>query len=165
MNGSNGFVPPNTPPPPTNASSFNNKRPRRDTSRIGKILLFVGLALLLVTAGTAGVYLFSGSALTSQRVTTKPTVQPTPTPTVHVQHQQIAAQYVANMSLDDEIAQLIMIEHNAPSYSPDLDVMINQQHVGSVIMYATAIVTRAQVQHDTGQMQAHAKIPVFISID
>jgi beta-N-acetylhexosaminidase len=159
-NGSNGFVPPNTPIPPTNP-----KLPRRDTSRIGKILLFFGLALLLVTAGTAGVYLFSGSVSTSQSATNKPTVQPTPTPTVHVQHQQMAAQYVANMSLDDEIAQLIMVEHNPPGYTPDLDIMINQQHVGSVIMYATSIVTRTQVQNDTSQMQAHAKIPVFISID
>ncbi len=162
----NGFVPPNTPVPPSRPSPFNGKPPRRDTSRVGKILLFVGLALLLVTTGTAGIYLLSGSAENSQSATSdKTTVQPTPTPTVHMQHQQIATQYVANMSLDDEIAQLIMVEHNAPSYTADLDMMINQQHIGSVIIYATAIVTRTQVQNDTHQMQENAKIPIFISID
>ena len=166
VNGSNGFGTPNTPAPPTTPSSFNGKLPRRDTSRVGKILLFVGLALLLVMAGTAGVYMFSGLASTSQSATNaKPTVQPTPTPTVHMQHEQIATQYVANMSLDDEIAQLLMVEHYDATYSPDMDTMISQQHVGSVILYASAIVTRPQVISSISSMQQHSKIPVFVSID
>lgn len=166
FNGSNGFSPPNTPIPPTGRSSLNGKRPGRNTSYAGKILLFFGLALLLVMAGITGVYMVRGSASTSASTTrAKPTIQPTPTPTVHMQHQSLATQYVANMSLDDEIAQLLMVEHDPSMYTPDLDIMINQQHVGSVILYATAIITRPQVQSLNSNIQSHAKTPVFISID
>jgi beta-N-acetylhexosaminidase len=166
VNGSNGFSPPRTPIPPNNAPPLQAKLPRRDTSRAGKILLFFGLALLLVTASATGIYMYSGSSSPqSSTVKAKPTIQPTPTPTVHMQHQQMATQYVENMSLDDEIAQLLMVEHNAAGYTPDLDIMINQQHVGALILYETAIVTRPQVQKDTSAMQSHAKTPIFISID
>jgi beta-N-acetylhexosaminidase len=130
------------------------------------MLLFLGLALLLVTTGASGIYLLSNSAFTVPSTTkAKPTIQPTPTPTVHMQHQQIATQYVENMSLDDKIAQLLMVEQYATGYTPDLDTMINQQHVGALILYATAIVTRTQVQKDTSAMQSQAKTPLFISID
>jgi beta-N-acetylhexosaminidase len=69
------------------------------------------------------------------------------------------------MSLDDEIAQLLMVEHYDASYSPDLNIMINKQHVGSVILYRSAIVTREQVTGNIESMQQSAQIPVFVSID
>jgi beta-N-acetylhexosaminidase len=169
--GPGGFSPPNTPIPPNNNTSLNAKPPRRgDTTKVGKILLFLGLALLVVTAGATGFYLFqgnsTGAASTAKKmVIVKPTPKPTPTPTVHMQHQQLATQYIANMSLDDEIAQLLMVEQSSPYYSPDLNIMINQQHVGSVILYETAIQTRPQTQAMNSQIQSNAKIPVFISVD
>jgi len=166
FNGSNGFSPPNPPIPPHEMASQNGKRPPRNTSQVGKILLFVGLTLLVVMAGVTGFYMVSGSTSSqSSTVKTQSTVQPTPTPTVHMQHQSLATQYVANMSLDDEIAQLLMVEDDLSIYSSDMDIMINQQHVGSVILYASAIITRPQVQKLTSAIQSQAKIPVFISID
>src|SRR5262249_3919154 len=80
-------------------------------------------------------------------------------------HQTLAGQYVANMTLDEEIAQLLMVEHYDASYSPDLSIMINQQHVGSVILYRTAIVTSTQVKSNLASMQQEASIPVFVAID
>src|SRR5436305_3839988 len=165
-NGSNGFSPSNTPISSNNTSALHAKSPHHNTSLVGKILLFVGLALFLVTASIAGVYMLSGSASTaSNTAKAKATTLPIPTPTVHMQHEQTAAQYVANMSLDDEIAQLLMVEHYDATYSPDLNIMMNQQHVGSVILYKSAIVTRAQVENSIGNMQKHSTIPVFVSID
>lgn len=166
LNGSNGFSPPRMPIPPQGKASLGAKRPRQSASRVGKILLFFGLALLVATASVACVSLFTDSKSTSGSTTNgNPASLPTPTPTVHMQHQLLASQYVAGMSLDDEIAQLLMVEHYDATYSPDLSIMINQQHVGAVILYKSAIVTSQQVQSNLKSIQQDSKIPVFVSID
>lgn len=165
LNGANWSAPPNTPIPPNNTPPPNTKLPRRNSNRVGKMLLFLGLALLVVTVGTTGVYMFGGSAsLPGSIIKAKPTIQPTPTPTVHMQHQLLAKQYVAQMSLDDEIAQLLMVEHRYYDYT-DVAAMTSQLHIGSVILYKEAIQTKSQVQSNISNVQQNSKIPVFIAID
>lgn len=83
----------------------------------------------------------------------------------HMQYKQLASLYVAHMSLDEELGQLIMVEYNDTSYSSDLDTMVNKLHAGGVIMYEFQMQTATQTAHDIGQMQAHAKIPLLISTD
>jgi beta-N-acetylhexosaminidase len=83
----------------------------------------------------------------------------------HMQYKQLASLYVSHMSLDEELGQLIMVEYNDTSYSPDLDTMVNKLHAGGVIMYEFQMQTAAQTKYDIGQMQAHAKIPLLISSD
>ena len=46
----------------------------------------------------------------------------------HMQYKQLASLYVAHMSLDEELGQLIMVEYNDTSYTPDLDMMVNKLH-------------------------------------
>jgi beta-N-acetylhexosaminidase len=161
-----GFVPPRAP---TAHASMPPKHLRYNPTIVGKVLLFIGLALLVVTIGVMGYPLLSGDASSANPSThnsnLKPTPTPTPTPTVHMQHQAIATQYVATMSLEDEIAQLLMVEQHSSYYGTDLDNMINKQHVGAVILYREAIVTREQTKNLTSQMQAQAAIPLLISID
>ena len=165
FNGSNNFASPNTPVPPNNTSSLNAKRSSSNNKRIGKILLLLGLALLVVTVGTAGAYMLKGPISPLLSITKdKPTVQPTPTPTVHMQHQLLAQHYTAQMSLDDEIAQLLMVEDYSADYTA-LATMMSQQHVGSVILYKTAIVSSSQVQNNISMVQQQSKIPIFVSID
>src|SRR5581483_10286450 len=50
-------------------------------------------------------------------------------------YKQLARLYVNHMSLDDKLGQLIVGSFTASGYSPDLDTMINQQHIGGVILY------------------------------
>lgn len=72
----------------------------------------------------------------------------------HMQYKQLASLYVAHMSLDEELGQLIMVEYNDTSYSSDLDTMVNKLHAGGVIMYEFQMQTATQTAHDIGQMQA-----------
>jgi beta-N-acetylhexosaminidase len=80
-------------------------------------------------------------------------------------YKQLASLYVARMSLDEELGQLIMVEYDDQYYSPDLDRMISQLHAGGVIMYEFQMMTFNQTKHDIAEMQQHAKIPLFISTD
>jgi beta-N-acetylhexosaminidase len=83
----------------------------------------------------------------------------------HMKYKALASLYVSHMSLDDKIGQLIMIEYNQPSYSDDLDYMINTLHVGGVIMYEFQMTSFNQTKSDIARMQQRANIPLVISTD
>lgn len=90
----------------------------------------------------------------------------TATPTIDPHnYSALASQYVAHMSLDDEIAQLIMAEYNSPTYSSDLDYMIHTQHVGAIIMYGYQLASLNQAKGDITHMQQRASIPLLIATD
>src|SRR5215472_11192377 len=78
---------------------------------------------------------------------------------------QLASLYVAHMSLDEKLGQMIMTESEQNNYSDDLDYMITQQHVGGMIMYDSHLQTTAQARATIGQTQQRAQIPLLISVD
>jgi beta-N-acetylhexosaminidase len=82
-----------------------------------------------------------------------------------LKYKQLAAMYVAHMSLDEELGQLIMVEYDDQNYSPDLDMMITRLHAGGVIMYEFQMTGFDQTKHDIATMQQHANIPLLISTD
>lgn len=85
--------------------------------------------------------------------------------TQNMKYKQLASAYIHHMSLDDKLGQMIVGRFSASAYSPDLDTMINQQHIGGVILYANQIQTMQQVQNDTAKMQSRANIPLLIGTD
>ena len=85
--------------------------------------------------------------------------------TSYMKYKQLAAMYVARMSLDVELGQLIMVEYGDTTYSSDLDTMINQLHAGGVIMYEFQMQTFNQTKHDIAAMQQRATFPLLISTD
>ncbi len=83
----------------------------------------------------------------------------------YMKYKQLAAMYVARMPLDVELGQLIMVEYDTETYSPDLDMMVNQLHAGGVIMYEFQMKTFQQTKNDIAQMQKRATLPLIISAD
>ncbi|HEX6553450.1 MAG TPA: glycoside hydrolase family 3 N-terminal domain-containing protein [Ktedonobacteraceae bacterium] len=83
----------------------------------------------------------------------------------HMQYKQLASMYVARMSLDVELGQLIMVEYTDTTYSSDLDTMVNQLHAGGVIMYEFQMNTFDQTKNDIAEMQKRATFPLLISTD
>jgi len=83
----------------------------------------------------------------------------------YMKYKQLAAMYVARMSLDVELGQLIMVEYGDTTYSSDLDTMLNQLHAGGVIMYEFQMQTFNQTKHDIAEMQQRATLPLLISTD
>jgi beta-N-acetylhexosaminidase len=78
-----------------------------------------------------------------------------------------AADWYANkLSLDDQIGQMLMNEFaDGGSYLPDTAVMVEQQHIGGVIVFGTNFGTFDQTRTQFQQMQAHAPIPLIIATD
>src|SRR6266480_2044641 len=80
-------------------------------------------------------------------------------------YRELASLYVAHMSLDEKLGQMIMTESEQNNYSDDLDYMITQLHVGGMIMYESHLQTVSQARATTSQAQQRAKIPLLISVD
>jgi beta-N-acetylhexosaminidase len=80
-------------------------------------------------------------------------------------YKELASLYVAHMSLDEKLGQMIMTESEQNNYSDDLNYMITQLHVGGMIMYESHLQTASQARTTTSQAQQNAKIPLLISVD
>jgi beta-N-acetylhexosaminidase len=149
--------------------------------KMGKkhLLLLIGLMVIIVMGSGTGLYLLKKGIIETtpsnpgsrnrqfghSPMETK-VVDTTQPDSEWVKDKRLASLYVSRMSLDDEIAQLLMVEYRyATHYSTDLDVMLNQQHVGGVIMYREQINTTEQTRQDTSQMQKRSTLPVFIAVD
>lgn len=147
------------------------------------LVLLIGLIVIVVISSGTGLYLlkngFTGtiaslsgsnnSHFVNSPLHNKPPFNggaQDPSLQEQMKDKQLASLYVSHMSLDNEIAQLLMVEYRyATHYSPDLDTMLNQQHVGAVIMYREQINTTEQTIQDTSEMQKRSTIPVFIAVD
>src|SRR5260221_4112062 len=80
-------------------------------------------------------------------------------------YRELANLYVAHMSLDEKLGQMIMTESEQNNYSDDLDYMITQLHVGGMIMYESHLQTASQAIATTSQAKQRAKIPLLTSVD
>ncbi len=157
------------------------RAPRRSRRKIG-ILVGAGLALLAVIIVLTGLLMNfnSGSPVSLGNIGSVPSgplgsfAGPPYSPAQvnslrhlvnRMSYKQLASLYVAHMSLDEKIGQLIMIEYNDDHYSADLDYMINNLHAGGVIMYEFQMTSFNQTKNDIAHMQQRAQIPLLISTD
>ncbi|HVU66392.1 MAG TPA: glycoside hydrolase family 3 N-terminal domain-containing protein [Ktedonobacteraceae bacterium] len=91
--------------------------------------------------------------------TAAPTATPSPT--------QIVNLLLSQMTLDEKLGQMMMVQFTGPDYSPQLDAMISHYKVGSVLVFAANgnIVSKSQLKNLISQMQKNAFLPLAISID
>src|SRR5689334_23201062 len=71
---------------------------------------------------------------TTPTPTRDPAAEVTPTPVSPIQATVEA--YMAQMSLDEKLGQMVMVETYSQSYSGDIKTMVEQQHAGALIIYA-----------------------------
>lgn len=143
------------------------------------LILFVVLALIVIGSGSVA----------NTLLTQKP--QPTPTPITangpfvtlplsasqiyQIQHmpeqmqaKELAKIYVSQMSLNEKLGQLFMVQAetwNNSANTPDTMYMLNQLHAGGIIMYAIQMNTLKQTQGDIQAMQLNASTPLLVSTD
>lgn len=73
--------------------------------------------------------------------------------------------YLARLSLDDQLGQMLLNESDGTTYSPDMARMVENQHIGGLIIFGDNYGTFDQTRSLFGQVQAHAPIPLFIATD
>lgn len=133
-------------------------------------LLVVGLVLLALRAGLASANFMApgGGIIGWSHVSNakSPFTPVTPAPT---EHQLTASEYAAiltqQLSLDQEIGQMLFVEIRGRDPGPDEEQMINSQGAGGVLYFAYNIQSGSQVKASTSQIQKWAPIPLLISVD
>jgi len=97
----------------------------------------------------------------------------TPTPgtssrrVTRITPQQYIDTIVNNMTLDMKLGQMLIVQFVGPTYSLDLQSMINQYHVGAVLIFDANqnIVSKAQLKELVQQMQKNSPLPLAIATD
>ncbi|HEX6541855.1 MAG TPA: glycoside hydrolase family 3 N-terminal domain-containing protein [Ktedonobacterales bacterium] len=70
-----------------------------------------------------------------------------------------------NMTLDEKLGQMFLIETTYTTYTRDVDNMVVGMHAGAMIVYKQNIVDWQQLHDYLATIQAHAKIPMIVSMD
>ena len=156
--------------------------PQTHLTRSRALLLLILAAILLVNASVAGFNQFFGpqgwgsvwnspgrtgpNLLTqiAQQLQHSPTPGTKGTPTAP-SPTQIVNLLMSNMTLDEKLGQMMMIQFAGQSYSPDLDTMISQYHVGSVLYFQFNIGSQSQLTGLNAEMQHNANLPLLVSVD
>ena len=165
--------------PGINRDDFSeNTPPRRQhrTSRPGgytrsqKLIIALALVVALAASVPIGAYLVIKLTAHQQAQLAAigvPTQLPTATPTPTFQQREAAfiTQMISQMSLDDELGQMLVGAFLGSTLTPDLQTMIDNDHIGTIILYGGNMLSKSQLEALDTAVQAHTKIPLFISTD
>jgi beta-N-acetylhexosaminidase len=91
-----------------------------------------------------------------------PTATATPRPPTP---EEIAAQMVSKMSLEDKLGQMIIMQFYEPTYTPAQQQMVKPLHPGGVILYGYSMGTAQQVKDLLAGGQKDSPIPMFTFLD
>ena len=159
--------------------ALRSTRPKRRRTGFFISLTLVTLTIIVVVTG---MYMQFGS-ITQLSQSKQATISPEQTGTFltapyntsqlnalthlvdRMNYKELASLYVAHMSLDEKLGQMIITESEQNTYSDDLNYMITQLHVGGMIMYVSHLQTASQARATTSQAQQNAKIPLLTSVD
>jgi beta-N-acetylhexosaminidase len=81
--------------------------------------------------------------------------------------QQYINLIVQNMTLDQKLGQMMIVQFVGPTYSLDISTMISQYHVGAVLLFTANnnISNKVQLKGLIQQMQSNTSIPMIVAID
>jgi beta-N-acetylhexosaminidase len=74
---------------------------------------------------------------------------------------------VQNMTLDQKLGQMMLVQFVGPTYGLEISTMISQYNIGAVLLYSANdnIVSKPQLKGLISQMQSNSSIPLIVSID
>jgi beta-N-acetylhexosaminidase len=102
---------------------------------------------------------FGDPASTTPRLPSATATPRPPTP------EEIAAQMVSKMSLEDKLGQMIIMQFYEPTYTPAQQQMVKPFHPGGVILYGYSMGTAQQVKDLLAGGQKDSPIPMFTFLD
>ena len=97
----------------------------------------------------------------------------TPTPgaktplTHHITPQDYINLILSQMTLDQKLGQMMIVQFVGPDYGLDISTMVTQYNVGSVLIFPANnnVVSKTQLKGLIQQMQSNSTIPLAVAID
>ncbi len=151
-----------------------------------KVFFLLGLLLMLVINTTIAGYaqitgpqgwanVLGGSSTTANKnliqVINKGLRQLTPRATGQATQKLTPQQYInlilQNMTLDQKLGQMMIVQFTGPTYGLDISAMVSQYNVGAVLIFTdnNNIVSKTQLKGLIAQMQSNSTIPLAVAID
>jgi beta-N-acetylhexosaminidase len=96
---------------------------------------------------------------------------PSPGTTATARTQMTPQQYinliVQNMTLDQKVGQMMLVQFVGPEYSYDISTMISQYDIGAVLLFTANnnIISKPQLTGLIQQMQKNSAVPLIVAID
>jgi beta-N-acetylhexosaminidase len=138
----------------------------------------VSLLVVVILGFTMATLPFMAHASTAPSPRPLPTVTATPQPpqarkgaaneiigTQNSAVEDTVAYYLSQMSLDEKLGQMFMVETYAQCYCDDLPQMVGSLHAGALIIYKKNMTTPDALRGMTAGAQEGASIPLFITMD
>lgn len=172
------------PTRPVTAASKPGKAISRGTALIG--ILFLAIVVFnAISAGNAGFIGAQGWAFVLGGSNTSNSTNPLDAVRKKLQHPRPGASATAtpaltpaqfiddiiqNMTLDQKLGQMMIVQFTGSTYSLDISAMINQYNVGAALLFTSNnnIISRPQLTGLIAQMQhdsTHNGIPLAVAID
>lgn len=172
------------PTRPVTAASKPGKAISRGTALIG--ILFLAIVVFnAISAGNAGVLGAQGWAFVLGGSSTSNSTNPLEAVKKKLQHPRPGAsatatpaltpaqfidEIIQNMTLDQKLGQMMIVQFTGSTYTLDISAMINQYNVGAALLFTSNnnIISRPQLTGLIAQMQhdsTHNGIPLAVAID
>lgn len=102
-----------------------------------------------------------------QQTVTPGTSGATATATQRITPQQYINLIIQNMTLDQKLGQLMIVQFLGPAYSLDISTMISQYDIGAVLLFTanSNIQNKVQLKGLISQMQQNSALPMLVAID
>ena len=132
----------------------------------------VACVLLCLTACAGYPDTSTASKKQTSTVTPLPTMTATPSPlspitrhSTSLDSEAAINRIISGMTLQQKIAQLLMVEFEGTTYNSDMSGMVRDEQVGGIIIYNNNARTIPQMQTLLNDVQANTSIPMMIALD
>lgn len=136
----------------------------RDVRLLAGRLLVLMLALVSAACGASRASVAVGNAGLDRSSVVTPHTTAAPLPT-RLSVDQVAAQLVGRMSLDDRLGQMIIMQFTEQDYTDAQAAMIRPYHPGGAILYSYAMGTADQVKALLRNAQQDSPVPMLTMTD
>lgn len=137
---------------------YARQKKRRQKARWRSAYIIPLIVVLALAAAVGGFFAWRafGAGWFEKEAETPQTVSTTVASAVEAGSQSVEEQLVAEMSLEEKVGQLLMVGLQGTEVDADAIAAINDQHIGSFILFARNIQSREQVTALTAALQAQA---------
>lgn len=122
------------------------------------------LAMLIGMLATAAC---SASAATrpASTATARPSATATASPAHMLTLDAAANAYIARMSLDEQLGQLMLVAVSGTDYNSNNISMVEQEHAGGILLYTANMTSEDQTRNLIATAQQHATMPLLVLTD
>ena len=97
--------------------------------------------------------------------TARPTATATASPVKTISLDAAANAYIAKMSLDEQLGQLMLVAVSGTTYDANDAAMVEQEHAGGILLYADNMTNEDATRTMIATAQQHATMPLLVLTD